>query len=161
MSQSKRYGWHDSANVCKTASSCVAQSCSASKRSSHPISKPSNERLALARRRSNRAQPAAASGRRDAFALTVASQLTTGDIVRNGKRCSPLQCREPSATHRPVTRAAAVPSRSSSARVSGVSESVRLLSFDALVRAINRSHDVFKTKAMRRNRPNFSCTKTP
>ena len=41
---------------------------------------------ALARRRPNRAQPAAASGRRDAFALTVASQLTTGDIVRKGKR---------------------------------------------------------------------------
>ena len=40
---------------------------------------------ALMRRRPNRAQPAAASGRRDAFALTVASQLTTGDIVRNGK----------------------------------------------------------------------------
>jgi len=42
-----------------------------------------------------------------------------------------------------------------------MSESGRLSSFDALTRTINRSHDVFKKEAMRRNRPNFWRTKTP
>ena len=42
-----------------------------------------------------------------------------------------------------------------------MSESGRLSSFDALTTTINRSHDVFKKKAMRRNRPNFWRTKTP